>query len=102
VPVVHDSGQTPLWQQVAGDLRRKITAGELSGQITGEMRLASDYGVSRDTVRVALLRLEREGLVRVRGRARRVVPPDEREVVRLSGHEAAGGHRGRPGGKAAG
>lgn len=70
--------------------------GELSGQIADNMRLASDYRVSRDTVRVPLLRLGRKSLVRARGRARRVVPSDEREVVYLSGHEAAGGGRAVP------
>ena len=54
-----------LWQQVADDLRSDIESGELEidARLPGELELASQYGVSRDTIRRAILELATEGLL---------------------------------------
>lgn len=58
-----------LWQQVADDLRSEIEAGTLADRLPGELDLADDYGVSRDTVRRAIAELVSEGrLVVLHGR----------------------------------
>jgi DNA-binding FadR family transcriptional regulator len=53
---------------IASLLRREIVGGSLSHQdaLPSERRLAEHYAVSRGTVREALARLEREGLVETR------------------------------------
>ena len=54
-----------LYQQVAAALRRAIYTGELApgDQIPTEADLMETYGVSRNTVRLALGELENEGLI---------------------------------------
>ncbi|MEO8751937.1 MAG: GntR family transcriptional regulator [Casimicrobiaceae bacterium] len=68
----------PLWAQLHADLRRRIGAVEFRNAFPGEMALATEYGVSRQTVREALRRLRAEGLVTAeRGRPPRVAAPAE-------------------------
>lgn len=52
-----------LWQQVADDLRAEIERGELTDRLPGELELAEQYGVSRDTIRRAIQELASEGLL---------------------------------------
>jgi DNA-binding GntR family transcriptional regulator len=52
-----------LSEQVADDLRGQISVGEVTGRLPNEQELASQYGVSRVTVRTALAALVDEGLV---------------------------------------
>ena len=52
-----------LSQQVADDLRGEISTGRITGRLPNEQELASQYGVSRVTVRTALATLVTEGLV---------------------------------------
>ena len=54
---------TPLYQQLAGDLRNRITSGELTGKIPPIVDLAADYDVSEATVRTAISVLKEEGVV---------------------------------------
>ena|SRR5579875_1611186 len=59
-----------LWEQVADDLRAEIRAGTLPGgaRLPSEPELASQYGVSRDTIRRAVQDLVSGGfLVVLRG-----------------------------------
>jgi GntR family transcriptional regulator len=71
----------PLWAQLAERLRDEI-AGASDPLLPGELELAATYGVSRNTVREALRRLEDEGLVvRERGRKTSVVRRDPDEVA---------------------
>jgi DNA-binding GntR family transcriptional regulator len=59
-----------LWpyERVLTDLRRKITSGELTGQLPSRLVLADNYGVSHMTVQRAIDTLKDEGLVHsVRG-----------------------------------
>lgn len=61
----------PLYYQLETILRRKIVSGEFAqlSLLPGEEALASEYEVSRITVRQAMASLERDGLViRQRGR----------------------------------
>lgn len=60
----------PLHRQIRNILRTNIRSGLLKpGDVTSEQELASEFGVSRITIRHALSRLAREGLVvRVPGR----------------------------------
>jgi GntR family transcriptional regulator len=53
------------WEAVANDLRQQIEREELApgDQIPGEFDLAESHGVSRQTVRTALQRLQQEGLL---------------------------------------
>jgi GntR family transcriptional regulator len=70
VPGGQDS---PLYQQIAHVLREEITAGKLApgAAVPTEKELADQYGVSRNTVRLALSALTNEGLITGgRGRGR--------------------------------
>jgi len=55
----------PLYRQVADDLRGQIQRQDLipGGQLPTEARLMDEYGVSRNTIRLALGLLRNEGLV---------------------------------------
>ena len=55
----------PAYQQVAGDLRRKIAAGELpvGSAIPSTAQLSELYGVSVTVVRAAVAQLRGDGLV---------------------------------------
>ncbi|MDR3463098.1 MAG: GntR family transcriptional regulator [Beijerinckiaceae bacterium] len=69
---------TPLYAQVHAALRQAIKSGRLAAGavLPSEKELEAEHGVSRITVRRALVELEREGLVvRGRGRQARVVEP---------------------------
>lgn len=72
--------ETPLYQQLARTLRRKIKTGEIppATQLPTEHQLATDYHLSRDTVRKALRLLREEGLIRkYKGRGSFVPPTRE-------------------------
>lgn len=76
----------PVYQQLADILAEQIRAGELApgDPISGELRLAGDYGVGRATVRKALLMLRSEGLIVTRkGEGTFVREPRRRRVVRV-------------------
>jgi GntR family transcriptional regulator len=69
------TGPAPLWQQLHDDLLRRIEAGEFPDRFPGEIELMDAYGVSRHTVREALGRLRRDGVIRSsRGRSSVVDP----------------------------
>lgn len=69
------SGSSTLWLQLHDDLIRRIEASEFPDTFPGEIELATAYGVSRHTVREALGRLRREGVIRSsRGRSSVVDP----------------------------
>src|SRR5918992_430455 len=55
----------PAYRQIADQLRRAITTGELAAgeQLPSERQLEQQYGVSRTTVRQAVARLQTEGLI---------------------------------------
>lgn len=57
--------RTPLADQVADDLRRRIRAGEweVGQRLPGEMRLAADLGVGRSTIREAIRQLVGRGVL---------------------------------------
>ena len=66
----------PLWQQINAIVRRRLTEGELDGSMISDAALATEFGVSRMTVRQALQPLVTEGvLVRERGRGTFVASP---------------------------
>jgi GntR family transcriptional regulator len=65
-----------LWQQVADDLRADMDSGDLGkdARLPGELELADQYGVSRDTIRRAIHELVSENrLVVLHGRGTFVV-----------------------------
>lgn len=75
VPVDHDAA-SPLWCQLADELRTEIRMGKLpSGRVMpSETTLTQMHGLARGTVRKAIDPLEEEGLVvRVQGRGTFVV-----------------------------
>jgi DNA-binding GntR family transcriptional regulator len=51
-----------LWQQVYDDLRAEMDSGQLESdaRLPGELELAHQYGVSRDTIRRAIQELVSE------------------------------------------
>ena len=51
------------YQQVAAELRRRITAGRYSQRLPGKMKLADEMGVAPGTVERALKVLKDEGLI---------------------------------------
>src|SRR5690348_7420128 len=63
--VVDQRDPTPLHEQLANILRAEIKAGEYAetGMLPSESQLQQAHGVSRGTVRRALLTLADEGLV---------------------------------------
>ncbi len=65
-------GQLPLYQRLLASLREKIRRGEwpIGTHLPTEAELSEQYGVSRITVRHALLLLEQDGFIR-KARARR-------------------------------
>jgi len=69
------AASVPLWQQLHDDLVRRIESGEFPDRFPGEIELVEIYDVSRHTVREALGRLRREGIIRSsRGRSSVVDP----------------------------
>ncbi len=56
----------PLWAQLAGELRRRLGAGDFDERFPTEAELVAAFGVSRATVREAIRRLRVEGLVDAR------------------------------------
>ena len=68
-------GPEYAYAQVADDVQRRITAGEISTKLPSERSFAEEYGVAYTTVRhaMALLR-ERELIVTVHGRGTYVKP----------------------------
>jgi GntR family transcriptional regulator len=59
----------PLWAQVLEDLRERLRGGEFAVRFPSDVELVESYGVSRQTVREAVRRLQHEGLIeRARGR----------------------------------
>ncbi|WP_134703738.1 GntR family transcriptional regulator [Ammoniphilus sp. YIM 78166] len=74
----HDENGLPLYYQLKEILKEKIEGGEWSpgDQIPNEIQLASDYKISRSTVRQAILDLVREGLLnRKQGKGTFVAAP---------------------------
>ncbi|MFD3556382.1 GntR family transcriptional regulator [Streptomyces goshikiensis] len=73
--------RTPLYLEVAADLRAAITAGEYDtgARLPAEDELARRYAVSRGTVRQALAALRTDGLITSRRGTRRVVLGGHRE-----------------------
>ncbi|WP_299039666.1 GntR family transcriptional regulator [uncultured Pseudokineococcus sp.] len=66
----------PLWQQVREDLTRRVDAGAFGQSFPGEHDLTAQYGVSRQTVRMALRSLRETGVVSAaRGRQPQVTAP---------------------------
>lgn len=66
---------TSLWLQLHADLVRRIEASEFPDTFPGEIELMRAYGVSRFTVREAVGRLRRDGVIRSsRGRSSVVNP----------------------------
>lgn len=74
-PLLEPSSPLPLYHQLERALAERITAGVYGDGLPGEMELVAEFGVSRGTVRQALDRLSRRGLiVRRRGRGSFVAP----------------------------
>ncbi len=68
----------PLWAQLHVELRRRIAGEDFLKSFPGEMALANEYQVSRQTVREALRHLRADGLITAeRGRPSRVALPVE-------------------------
>jgi GntR family transcriptional regulator len=67
---------TYAYLQVADDIQRRITEGEISRRLPSERSLAGEYEVAYSTVRHAMKVLRERGLiVTVHGRGTYVTPP---------------------------
>ncbi|MFI2213666.1 GntR family transcriptional regulator [Streptomyces sp. NPDC020141] len=54
----------PKWQQIADVIRQRIASGEYPARhLVSEVRLESEFGVARTTVRKATAVLRHEGLI---------------------------------------
>lgn len=86
-PIDRDRLSAPIYQQIAGQLLRKIEQGELvpGSRIPTERQLSEAYGVNRLTVRRAIQLLDRMGLLSRRQGAGTFVkhPKIERQAARL-------------------
>lgn len=81
--------ETPVYSQVARQVRQLIAAGALTpgSTLPSVRRLAVDLGVNLNTVARAYRLLEEEGFLEIRGRSGvKVAPPAER--VRNDAHAA--------------
>ena len=80
---VDRSSPLPAYFQVAQDLRRRIGEGEwgTGDRIAPELVLASDYGVSRVTVRQALAELAKDDLLERKRGSGTYVRPHQRPIV---------------------
>ena len=68
-------GPEYAYVQVADDVQRRITAGEISAKLPSERSFAEEYGVAYTTVRHAMALLRERGLiVTVHGRGTYVKP----------------------------
>lgn len=87
--------RSSLYQQVASDLRRAIYSGDLGpgAQLPTEAHLQDQYGVSRNTVRLALGELVNEGLV-TRAPRRGTIVRDRRPLLMYPQRELAAQPRG--------
>ncbi len=86
VDLDHNS-PVPLYHQLANELERAVERGDLAvgDSLENEIHLAARWGVSRPTVRRAILSLVDSGtLVRRRGVGTQVVSPTVRRPVKLS------------------
>lgn len=84
---------SPLYQQIAEDLRTKIESGELAqgSQLSTEIELMERYTASRNTVRDAIKLLTTRGLVETRaGQGTFVVEKINPFVTTLTGEPDAG------------
>jgi GntR family transcriptional regulator len=74
--VLDRSSPLPLWAQIVDDLQARLATGEFDQRFPTDDQLVSQYGVSRQTVREAVRRLQVSGLLeRQRGRGTRLVRP---------------------------
>jgi len=97
---VDRSSPVPLWAQILSDLRSRLAAGEFQERFPTDEALSAGYGVSRQTVREAVRRLQEEGhLVRERGRgttlARVELEQPLRSLYSVARSVASQGHRER-------
>jgi GntR family transcriptional regulator len=86
--VILDAGPTPLYFQLKNILKSQITTQELKGQqrLPSEAELCIKYGISRATVRQALLELEKEGFIyRERGKGTFVTDQSGLKQLSLKG-----------------
>jgi GntR family transcriptional regulator len=62
---IEHGAATPVWRQLAGILRERITSGQYqSGRaIPSEKQLEQEYGISRNTIRKAIALLRDEDLI---------------------------------------
>lgn len=71
------SASTPLWRQLAEELRGRLDRGEFAGGLPGEVELGLHYAVSRHTVREAFRQLRAESVISTgRGRRPRLTGPE--------------------------
>lgn len=61
--VLDRASKNPLWAQVREDVARRIDAGGFTEGFPGEHALREQYGVSRQTIRMALRSLRETGVV---------------------------------------
>jgi GntR family transcriptional regulator len=79
------SSPVPLWAQLHGDLLDRVEHGEFDDDFPGELELAAEYAVSRNTVREAMRHLRSGGVVIAsRGRRPRVASATEIEQPLIS------------------
>jgi GntR family transcriptional regulator len=68
-------GAEYAYVQVADDIQRRITEGEITAKLPGERSFAEEYGVAYTTVRHAMALLRERGIiVTVHGRGTFVTP----------------------------
>ena len=71
---MHPIRRLSVAEQTAGHLRQALQAGRWADGLPGVLRLAAELQVSKKAVRTALLMLEKEGVLRGRGRSRGRMP----------------------------
>src|SRR5262245_54144675 len=83
--------KTPLYQQIAEELKAKIADGVFDEELPPESKLIEEYGVSRNTIRDAIRWLRDLGLVDSQpGRGTKIVKPPEPFEITLTPDFEAG------------
>lgn len=84
------SSQTPIYVQIADDVRRRIVAGELSGgdQLMSTTQYATTYRINPATANRAFNALVEEGVVEKRRGIGMFVTPDAHEILTTAGRRA--------------
>jgi K+/H+ antiporter YhaU regulatory subunit KhtT len=83
--VRHTKTQSPAYAQIALDIAARIARGELKEEtkVSGRSTMSSEYGVSPETIRRAMILLEQTGIVYVAEKSGVIIKSKEKALTYL-------------------